>query len=155
MWKSPHFCSPGARNRGKGVLFQICNKVYNVDRSSRSILTRQARYGGINCKKEDCGVWLWGCITVCSGSSTSDVPPCVFIIYLINYQFFLPLLHSVIYLIINIVAFFVSPNHFYLSGFPPFFVIIINLPLFILKFILSSASFSKASPPYTLCLQCS
>ena len=50
-------------------------------------------------------------------------------LHLIHYHCFLPLLHSVIYLIINIGASFASPNHFYLSSFPPFFIIIINLPL--------------------------
>ena len=50
-------------------------------------------------------------------------------LYLIHYHCFLLLLHFVFYLIINIATSSVSPNHFYLSSFPPFFIIIINHPL--------------------------
>ena len=50
-------------------------------------------------------------------------------LHLIHYHCFVPLLHSLLYLIFNIVASSVSPNHFYLSSFSPFFIIIINHPL--------------------------
>ena len=50
-------------------------------------------------------------------------------LYLTHYHCFLPLIHSLPHLIFNIVPFFVSPNHFYLSSFSPFFIIIINHPL--------------------------